>query len=435
MENRPTAPLCAPTQNPHSGNGAGTAATARRVLGWSGAGFLFAMPFTSSVAVRNVALGIALIAALALALRERGEWPLLPRSVLAAVAFWTIVCTASWLWSIDPAYTAAELRPELLIPLIAFGVFFVGSRHDAMHIWCTVLLVGTAVLGALALGEFALTGAWEPTRLHAGVGAYTTWLVMVFPLLLALAFPGPVLPFKPKAAPWPVLALLLLLVVGGAFLTRNRMVWLALVVVLVVFSAFYVRSPWLKPGDRRRLLVAFAALLVGLIAIFALAAAYVAYVTPETPTIQSTLQKDTRLELWRFALDRVAEAPIAGHGFGRGILRGTLQSTLNNRLLWHGHNVFLNVLLQTGVLGLAAFLVLLAAFASRFVAYVGARSAELNAIGIIGLAFLAGFLFKNLTDDFFVRHTGLLFWSMNGMLIGYGERLFLRMSPVGPAQR
>jgi hypothetical protein len=28
-----------------------------------------------------------------------------------------------------------------------------------------------------------------------------------------------------------------------------------------------------------------------------------------------------------------------------------------------------------------------------------------------------------MTDDFLVRHTGLLFWAMNAMLIGYGERL------------
>jgi hypothetical protein len=44
-------------------------------------------------------------------------------------------------------------------------------------------------------------------------------------------------------------------------------------------------------------------------------------------------------------------------------------------------------------------------------------------IGIIGLSFFAGLLAKNLTDDFLVRHTGLLFWAINAMLIGYGERL------------
>jgi putative inorganic carbon (hco3(-)) transporter len=179
-----------------------------------------------------------------------------------------------------------------------------------------------------------------------------------------------------------------------------------------------------------------ALVLAGLAATLALVTAYKANVNVniDTPTVQSGLEKDARLKLWRYSAERVAEAPIAGHGFGRGILRGTLQSTLHDRLLWHGHNIFLNVLLQTGVLGLAAFLALLAALASRFIVYLGARSPELNAIGMIGLAFLAGFLVKNLTDDFFIRHTGLLFWSMNGMLLGYGERLLARGPSAGQAR-
>jgi len=405
-----------------------------RVLCWSGAAFLFAMPFTSSVAVRNVALGIALIAALVLAVRERDELPRLPRCVLAAIGLWALVCAASWLWSIDPAYTASELRPELLVPLLAFSVFWTGSRREALRIWGAAMLVGVVVLGALALGSLALTGAWNPNRLHAGVGAYSTWLVMAFPLVLALGFPARALPFTPDAARWRLLALLLLFVVGGAYLTVNRMVWVAFAAVLFVYCGLYLRMPWLKPGDRQRLLAVSALLFAALIVIFALVVANAAHTIAHAPSIWSALENDARLKLWRFAAERVAEAPIAGHGFGRGILRGTLQSTLNDRLLWHGHNIVLDVLLQTGVLGLAAFIALLGAFASRFLAYARAGSVELNAIGITGLAFLAGFLVKNLTDDFFVRHTGLLFWSLNGMLIGYGERLITRSGAAGRTQ-
>lgn len=418
-----------------AGDRAESPTVAQRALCWSGAGFLFAMPFTSSVAVRNVALGIALVAALVLAVRGRSAGPRLPRAVLATLIIWAGVCAASWLWSVDPAYTAGELRPELLLPLIAFGVFWVGSRRDAVRVWCTVLLAGAALLGAMALGEFALTGAWNPYRLHAGVGAYSTWLVMVFPLVLTLILPNTAAPFSADGVRWPLFALLLVLVVGSAYLTQNRIVWPAFAAVLFVFCALYLRTSWINPRDRRALLAVGALVLAGLVATLIFVTAHKANVNVgiDTPTVQSGLEKDARLALWRYAAERVAEAPIAGHGFGRGILRGTLQSTLHDRLLWHGHNVFLNVLLQTGMVGLAAFLALLAALASRFVAYAGARSAELNAIGIIGLAFLAGFLVKNLTDDFFVRHTGLLFWSMNGMLIGYGERLLARISDVSDA--
>jgi hypothetical protein len=43
-------------------------------------------------------------------------------------------------------------------------------------------------------------------------------------------------------------------------------------------------------------------------------------------------------------------------------------------------------------------------------------------LGAIGLALVAAFLVKNLTDDFFNRHNALVFWALNGLLIGLGRR-------------
>jgi hypothetical protein len=42
--------------------------------------------------------------------------------------------------------------------------------------------------------------------------------------------------------------------------------------------------------------------------------------------------------------------------------------------------------------------------------------------GIVGLAILAGFIAKCLTDDFLHRHNAVLFWALNGMLLGLGRR-------------
>ncbi len=428
MQIKPVISPNAPAPDASGSRPADAAASAQRVLCWSGAVFLFVMPFTSSVALRSLALAIALAAGLALAFRFRDEWPRLPRGLLAAATIWTFVCAASWLWSVDPAYTASELRTELMLPLIAFGVFWVGSRRDAVCVWGRALLVGAAALGALALGEFALTGAWDSTRLNAGVGAYSTWLVMVFPLVLVLALPGPSLPFSPATLRWPLFALLMVFVAGGAYLTQNRIVWPALAAVLFAYCALSLLTPWVSPGDRRRLLIVGGSLLLGLVILFLVAAADGVRTDLDSPDTRSTIERDPRISLWRYTADRVAEAPVVGHGFGRGILRGAYQTKFSSHLTWHAHNVVLNVLLQTGVVGLAAFVALLASFVLRYVAYVRAGSAELGAIGIVGMAFLAGFLVKNFTDDFLVRHTGLLFWSMNAMLIGYGERLRARLA-------
>jgi hypothetical protein len=40
----------------------------------------------------------------------------------------------------------------------------------------------------------------------------------------------------------------------------------------------------------------------------------------------------------------------------------------------------------------------------------------------MGLAMLSGFVVKNLTDDFFWRHNALVFWALNGGLLGFAAR-------------
>jgi hypothetical protein len=50
-------------------------------------------------------------------------------------------------------------------------------------------------------------------------------------------------------------------------------------------------------------------------------------------------------------------------------------------------------------------------------------------LGAIGLAVLAAFVVKNFTDDFFVRQNALVFWAVNGMLLGLGNRLAATRAP------
>jgi len=49
------------------------------------------------------------------------------------------------------------------------------------------------------------------------------------------------------------------------------------------------------------------------------------------------------------------------------------------------------------------------------------REPALAPLGMLGLALLAGFVVKNLTDDFLHRHNALVFWSLNAMLLGFAR--------------
>ncbi|MFS8087234.1 MAG: hypothetical protein ACMG6H_16495, partial [Acidobacteriota bacterium] len=169
--------------------------------------FLLTMPFTSSAAVRNVTLGVALLCTVLVFRNRRSEIPVVPRALAFSFAVWALWCAASWSWSIDPVYTARELRHEILRPALVFGIFFVAANHHTYRLWTGTLMFGVVLLGALAFGELLWIGVWNPDRWHAGVGAYSTWLLMVFPLALALMLPPEAMLFDLKALRWPMFLL------------------------------------------------------------------------------------------------------------------------------------------------------------------------------------------------------------------------------------
>jgi hypothetical protein len=45
-----------------------------------------------------------------------------------------------------------------------------------------------------------------------------------------------------------------------------------------------------------------------------------------------------------------------------------------------------------------------------------------GAITVTGLALIATFVVKNLTDDFYFRPGSLVFWAINGMLLALASR-------------
>src|SRR5205085_1227266 len=84
--------------------------------------------------------------------------------------------------------------------------------------------------------------------------------------------------------------------------------------------------------------------------------------------------------------------------------------------LRHAHNVFIDVGIELGAVGLAIFIAMLAMLAIAYGRI--AANAATAPLGVLGLAILTGFVVKNLTDDFMHRHNALVFWALNGMLLG-----------------
>ena len=389
---------------------------------------LAVLPIGGVAALRSVSLATATVLALAVLAAARGRRaapvPSPGAAILVPLALWALWASSSLLWSHAPAYTLRELRAEFAWSLATMVVFYVAADGVfALRTLALTVLAGLALMTGLALvlapfGDPFAAGIW-----HGGVGAYATYLVLAAPVLVVLVAPPPVGFRGPTTV--PVAAVLLCgLLLAAARLTDNRMVWIALAAIGATatvlaglrWRAAVLRAPvrWLGP---------VAVLLVALGVLFADAAREKARVHfPPDTTVVETIERDPRLPLWSHTAALISERPWTGYGFGKEMLRQELRGSLGDPTLSHAHNVFISQWLQTGVVGLALLIALLAAIGWRYVRFYRSANDALALLGVVGLSLLAGFIVKNLTDDFLVRSNGRLFWALNAAILGWGIR-------------
>lgn len=377
--------------------------------------FLLLAPITGSAGLRSAAL---IIAAVALA----GSWrtnvaPYLSRVPLpfaATFAAWALLALASLAWSVDRRYTLDELRNEMLYATLAVTVFFFAAQQaDRWRLWCMALYAGTLVVFAIYVAESAFGIKLSRHPVFELRGPWSTHLVLMAPLVLALSWRPPWGGGRGLAFGTAAMALLLY----AAWETENRIIWVAL-------AAQFLLAGLLQPAGANgtRMLRALA-VVAALIATAAFAAAIVDRSALHFAGAAESLERDVRPRIWGVAAEKLREAPLLGHGFGREVLAKDFiphtPAVLNHPQIRHGHNVFVDMALSLGVLGLAVFATLLVLLAREHVRHL--RRPEVASLGVIGLMVMAGFLMKCLTDDFLHRHNGLVFWALNGMLLGLGR--------------
>jgi O-antigen ligase len=392
------------------------------------AAYLALQPTTIATYGRSVTFGLAALFALILvaaALSGRGERiPSPGLAVLAPLAAWCVWNAASVWWSVHPAYTAGEVRREIAWGVLMMAAFYVASRNDFAWRTLVAATVGSfALLAAFAVGLALTPAGWDAARWHAGVGPFSTYLVLIAPLLLTLPAPAPA-GFGGGRYLVVLGVVLLALLLAAARIADNRMVWLALATVFGVTAALaalrwraaLARAPlrWLAP---------LLALLVVIGLLFAQTAREKAkaHFPPETSLAQ-TFAGDPRLQLWEETLERIHERPWTGYGYGKSILSQELQSDLHDPMLSHAHNIFMSQWLQTGAVGLGAFVALLAALLWRYAQFLRSRDDALALLGLVGIGLVVGFLVKNLTDDFLFRSNGKEFWALTAAVLGLGMR-------------
>lgn len=399
--------------------GASLPASGRILLGATCA-LLFLAAASGSAGLRGAMLVIASAALLwGRGARLAGDLLELPRTVWIPCVAWGGLAALSVSWSVSPRFSLAELRAEVGYGLLTFAISFVAALTlRRWRAWWIAIVAGTATVFAVQLAQDVLALKLSRHPMDGGPGPWSTHLVLVAPLLLALAWPRP-WGFE-RGVLARVVALVLVLVAAAE--TANRIVWAAfavqLAVALVATRALSHAQPAHLASSRRLVVIAALAVVLGFGA--AVLERNQRHFRAD-PSLTASIDGDLRPRLWSVAWEELGKAPWLGHGFGREILEErflakTPAPSTGHPPMRHSHNAFVDVALQLGLVGLAAFLAIWVGLAREHLRAL--REPALAPLGVIGLTMLAGYAVKNLTDDFFYRHNGLVFWALNGLLLG-----------------
>ena len=381
--------------------------------------FLASCVFGHTVALRLLLLGSGLVLTAVVVYQRKESISALP-PIWLPFALWGAWAAASIAWSVDPAWSRKEWQNEVFYTGAGLWICYVGAQTPNAPRIFAVVLAGAAVLSSvIAMSEFSYGLEFYSAGWHGGPGDHSSALLVLMPGIAIGAWYA-------SRARWPLrrsLAIVALaaLLVASAYTTLNRTVWLAFAVEFAVLGVLLLaRSPLALRSARGKLVAAGFSLVVVVVC-----GAVLFSVQAERELVGAkALDQDHRLQLWPEIARHIEERPLAGHGYGRGVLRKELQQTFGklDRNLWHAHNLFLEALLQLGVPGFVLLLVLLGAVARE--GWRKAREAHdaVAASGIVLLAVLAGMLARNMTDSLLIRQNALLFWGVVGLLLAGGQR-------------
>jgi O-antigen ligase len=378
------------------------------------AALMATLPFSHTAALVRLLLAIALVATIVIAYRIGPRWKDLAPPFATCWLGWFGWSVLSMGWSVDPDYTASELRSEFFYGAIMIVVAqYALMREGAERIMMPVLATVSVALGLLAGGYFLAFGSVEvPDIPFGGPGNLSSVVLTLFPVACAAAL----VPGAGVAARRLGFTMALALLVA-ALATLNRTVWPALAAEIILV-ALLVRP---IKADARRLAA------LGVIAlVFAIAQVTIAHsvrFSEGSPAAKALAQRgDPRPAIWADAIERIESRPILGHGYGRGILRNEFQKKFDNNLIWHAHNIFLDAGLQLGIPGMFLLAALFAAIGLAGMTLARSSDVVARLSGAALVAVVAGTLVRNFTDDLWARQNALLFWAIVGGLVGLGMR-------------
>jgi len=371
------------------------------------------LPIRETEGIRSFSFGIPLGLWIIKMLITR-QWSLARTPADIPILLFTMVAGLSLITAVDFHYSLEEYTGEWLTGVVLFYLVVNNFREEQMKYLLGALLLGNLLMVTYGIYDFFHRGGLlfdygvRAGSLHSGPGTFSTYLVTVLPYLLVAVF---------QARKISLRLMIMALILGNLFalyLTHMRGVWIAVAVPL-----FWVGWRFLPKAA----FLISVALVVVLILLFA-PSKVIRHQTPLTATGSPLASIETgraRWELTKFCLEKIKENPFRMIGFGRrSFVKKYKEFYLQYKgaQLWHAHNTFLDIALQTGIQGLAFFCFLLYKLLRYTYGGASLENSPWRRWYLLGtFMMIVTFFVRNLSDDFFVDDSALLFWFLSGAAV------------------
>ncbi|MCG3203487.1 MAG: hypothetical protein KCHDKBKB_00155 [Elusimicrobia bacterium] len=202
------------------------------------------------------------------------------------------------------------------------------------------------------------------------------------------------------------LLLSVLLMAGGFLFSQSRGVWVGLAVGILVFGALQGRRFFLTT-----LLVLLGSISLVLTFSPKIRGRVLSVVSSSSGSVGDQYSKSTRYDLWRGAWNGIKERPLMGHGL-RGVkLKSIDPISLEERVWTETHNMYLQITLELGAVGLGLFIWILVVIWWKIWFW---RDPLRPAMGGMFVCFLVAGLTESWTKD---QEVAMIFWLMMGILM------------------
>lgn len=317
--------------------------------------FYFANQFNHTTAIKNIAVGLAIILTIYNCFKDRHfidlsfplTWPTL---------LFLVVIGGGIPFSLDSANTSHDIYAHFIFYMVLWGIIVLNMHQEEQLINIMIAVVwGAAIFYSYCyLQQYVISADAD---LHAqrflyGVPYFTTSLIGIhasFCINVAL------LKIFSTRRLWVKLlyTLLIILFVLLVVATETRNAILAIVVSLLVFLVF----------NNKKTVAALVVILFGLFLV----------ISPQSKRFHSNIVHNERFHNYLMAIEVIKDHPLTGVGFGQNVYLTKVDKKIYMERvrvkhpelvflatpLMHTHNLFLDIAVRTGIPGLLIFLAML----------------------------------------------------------------------------